>query len=78
MAELLVVQQVYICDINGELMFYQLGQNHPSSNTYLSLNNFQYFPQSLTKLSDFLSLDVQIKGLQMLFGIRNKGATQKT
>jgi hypothetical protein len=31
----------------------QLGLNHPSLNTYLSFNTFQYFLQSLTKLNDF-------------------------
>ncbi len=29
-----------------------LGQNHPSLNTYLSSNTFQYFPNFLTKLNN--------------------------
>jgi hypothetical protein len=31
----------------------ELRQNLPSSNMYLSLNKFQYFPRFLTKLRDF-------------------------
>ncbi len=31
-----------------------------SPNMYLSLNNFLYFPHSLTKLSDFVPLDLQM------------------
>jgi len=37
----------------------------PSSNMYLSLNTFKYFLNVVTKLSDFVSLDAQIGGLQI-------------
>jgi hypothetical protein len=45
---------------------------------YLSLNIFQYFPHSLTKLNDFYIIDVQTRRLQMSLSAKSKGAMQKT
>jgi hypothetical protein len=42
------------------------------------VQHFQYFSRSLTKLSYFVSLDVQTRGLQCYFSVGSKGTMQKT
>jgi hypothetical protein len=47
--------------------------NHPSLNMYLSLNIFQYFPHSLTKLSEFCVIGgTNWKATNVLWALKKK------
>ncbi len=53
--------------------------NCPSSNTNLSLNIFQYFSNSLAKLSDFCAIGcINCRAKNVVLSVKSKGATKIT